>query len=235
MISVVVPAYNESRYIPDCLESLVRQKTRQEFEVIVVDNGSTDDTAAAAGRFKKQLNLRIIHEPTKGRGDARRAGFAAARGDIILSTDSDTIVPADWIDRLSRDLVNGTFRATTGGCYIYGFHPAVNWLIHIGQLVHLFAYRVLFRHFWLAGFNFGITRELYEKSGGFTAHLNAIEDLDLSFRVYPLATIRFLPDCSVTMSGRRFNRSILRGLGGYYTSFFYYYFAKKRPVMSDVR
>ncbi len=97
-VSVVVPAYNEERYLGRCLAALARQTyPADRFEVIVVDNGSTDATAELARRY----GVRVIAEPRKGVAYARQTGFEAARGEVIASTDADTVVPPFWVSRIA--------------------------------------------------------------------------------------------------------------------------------------
>ena len=88
-LSVVIPAYNEEQYLPACLRALRQQKDAPPFEVIVVDNASTDSTACIAGQF----GAHVVAEPRKGVARARQSGFEAARAPIVASTDADTIVP----------------------------------------------------------------------------------------------------------------------------------------------
>jgi len=92
-ISVVIPAYNEADFLPRCLDSLMVQKNAPNFEIIVVDNASTDETAEVAKRY----GVRVIHESEKGVVHARQAGLEAARGRIIVSTDADSFFPEKWI------------------------------------------------------------------------------------------------------------------------------------------
>lgn len=237
MISVVLPAYNEEKEITRCLASLARQKTNREFEIIVVDNASTDTTKEVAARFLTQIPLTIISEPRKGRGAARAAGFKAARGEIILSTDADTVVPPDWIEKLTTGLLAGGAVAVAGSTTVHGcgrFTTAV-----FNRVVQPFStrfYRLLFGHYWLSGFNFAIYRDVYLKAGGFNAKLTAMEDTDLGFRVKKIGRIRFLPNVLVEFSGRRFENRFLAGLRDYVVQFLYYYFGKEEKVhLSDIR
>lgn len=95
-ISVVVPAFNEEHYLADALESLQRQVGAPPYEVIVVDNNSSDATAAVARRY----GVTVLHEPRPGVCAARQRGTAASRGDIVVSTDADTVHPPDWLFRI---------------------------------------------------------------------------------------------------------------------------------------
>ena len=102
MISVVIPAYNEEENITKSLGAFLGQTTKLSYEIILVDNASTDKTVEIAAKYVGKLPLKIIKENKKGRGPARRAGFTKAKGDIIFSTDADAQVPPDWIEKLGK-------------------------------------------------------------------------------------------------------------------------------------
>ena len=89
-ISVIIPAYNAEATLADCLESVARQKLRP-FEVVLVDDGSTDNTRGVAARFEKRLMLRIVTQVNSGLGKARNAGMSAATGDAYAFLDADDI------------------------------------------------------------------------------------------------------------------------------------------------
>ena len=110
-ISIVIPVYNEADELLDCLQSVFAQKIPF-YEIIVVDNGSDDGTAAMAAQF---ADVRVLHEPKRGVVHARNAGFSAARGDIIARIDADTRLPTDWTQQLlagftecSADVITGS-------------------------------------------------------------------------------------------------------------------------------
>ena len=90
-ISFVVPARNEAAGIRTCVDALVRQGDSATVEVIVVDNGSSDDTAAIASAH----GARVIHEPRPGLAHARQAGLMAAHAPILVFVDADGIGDAD--------------------------------------------------------------------------------------------------------------------------------------------
>jgi len=219
-VTVVIPAYNEAETIGMLLEALVHQVTKYTFEVIVVDNASTDQTAAAARKFDKQLHLKVITEPISGRGAARAAGFAVARGDIILSTDADTSVPPDWIERLVSTLEDSGAVAVAGTCRIEDCSLRINRQFNWLQPRLMVAYRVVFRHYWLTGSNFAIKAAAYHQSGGFSQKAADMDDIDLGFRVHRIGRIAMTPDVPVTTSGRRFKNGLLRGLSPYAAVFF---------------
>ena len=88
--SIIVPAFNVSATLAETLTSLVAQ-THAPFEVIVVDDGSTDDTAQIAARFCRDKRVRVIGQANRGLAGARNSGIAAARGDVIGFCDSDDL------------------------------------------------------------------------------------------------------------------------------------------------
>lgn len=97
-ISVVIPAYNEADFLPRCLISLQAQQDVPDYEVIVVDNASTDATADVA----KKYGARVIYESEKGVVHARQAGLRAAKGDIIVSTDADSFFHLYWLHNIAE-------------------------------------------------------------------------------------------------------------------------------------
>lgn len=92
VLSVIVAAYNIERYINPCLDSILAT-TADAFEVIVVDDGSTDPTAALVDRYSQDRRVRVIHQANGGLGAARNAGLDEARGRFIMFVDGD-----DWIE-----------------------------------------------------------------------------------------------------------------------------------------
>jgi len=103
-LDVVVPAFNEEAVIAKCLDCLLAQGDDVE-QIIVVDNGSTDATAAIVTRYHEQHpNIVLVSEPRPGVENARNAGFTAARADIIGRIDADTRVARGWARAARRYL-----------------------------------------------------------------------------------------------------------------------------------
>ena len=230
IISIVIPAFNEEKYIENTLFSLLKseQKTHINYEVILVDNNSTDETVNIAQKFKEGMNLRIIKESKQGRGVARARGFNEARGDIILSADADTIFYRGWIETLTNAL-KGTVVGVTTSCRINDSLPLTNTVFNFSQPILMVLYRIFSGHYWLSGFSFGILRFVYEKAGGFNVSLQAQEDIDLSFRVAKLGKIKFV-NKPVTFSGRRFRNGIVYGLYEYTQTFLNVFLFKRKNV-----
>lgn len=236
MVSVVIPAFNEERELGASLASLAVQKTRERFEVIVVDNNSTDRTDRVAREFFGVLDIRVIHEPRQGRGQARHTGFRAARGEVILSTDADVVVPPDWIEAMARELRLGGFVAVAGSARLKDGPRLARCLFRILQPLSARVYRRLFGHYWLPGFNFAIYQDAYIRAGEFDVMMDALEDNDLSWRVRRVGRIKFIPTMPVAISGRRFRLGFWRGMLEYAAVFIRYYFFKDRRIRwSNIR
>lgn len=230
-ISVVIPAFNEEKYLSLALQSLTTLQTKKSFEVVVVDNGSSDGTSRVASGFADRLNLKILVEKKQGRGAARARGFREANGEIIVSLDADTQVYADWLDTITDPLQDGVV-ATTTSCKIADCPVFTNALFNFIQPKAMVLYRWVLGHYWLSGFSFAILKSVYEKSGGFNAHLQAQEDLDLSFRVTKLGKIKFI-NKPVIFSGRRFKDGLLVGIYDYIRSFTEAFVFKNKNVYVD--
>ena len=100
LISVVIPVLNEEKVIGQCLESLTRQTLPPaSFEVIVVDNGSTDRTLAVARQFENRLTLTILRKPGVHIAALRNFAAASAKGAFLAFLDADCLVPALWLSR----------------------------------------------------------------------------------------------------------------------------------------
>jgi len=98
-LTVIVPTRNRSSYLHDCLESLARQRSRLPFEVLVVDNGSSDDTPGVVDHWcRRDPRFRAAREMRPGLSRAKNAGVGQARGQVLLFTDDDAIVEDGWID-----------------------------------------------------------------------------------------------------------------------------------------
>lgn len=198
-ISIVIPAYNEERYLPKTLKSLTRL-TRQPDEVIVVDNNSTDKTPKIA----QQFGAKVIRVPKKTIGFARQKGLEAATGDIIAETDADTVVPPHWLTIIEQTLtmpgVSGTF-----GCYV----------VHDGKLPYrLFINLANPIMFWLfsrfgiyipGGQNIAFWKNKAIESGGYPVTFRSLEDYEIIRRLAKVGKIIYRADNTVISSGRRGN------------------------------
>lgn len=225
MISVVVPVHNERDEITACLDAFRRQTFDGPFEVVVVDNDSSDDTVAVVRTFAAEhpeLNVRDGHEPRPGVAAACQTGFDHARYGIVARTDADTIVDEGWLDAIAARFSDERVAALCGHVGFRDRQPLQRWLqlerlIGLHQRAHI---RLGKPHFW--GFNFAVRRDVFQRAGGFDTRLKLAEDLDLGLRLQGALDrderIVYAPEMRVFSSSRRYrlNRDWLRyTLDGY--------------------
>lgn len=99
--SVVIPVYNAERYIAECLNSLVSQKAK--LEIIVVDDGSTDNSGKICDEFASRYNyIKVIHIENSGPGNARNVGAAMASGDFLMFVDADDYISEDFFEKFEK-------------------------------------------------------------------------------------------------------------------------------------
>lgn len=193
-ISVVVPAYNEEKYIACCLRALSEQDC-DSYEVIVVDNASTDGTSKVAMEFAN----RVVQEPVKGVAWARQRGWKEARGEIVAFTDADTIVPRNWLYEIEKSFKNSVL-AVYGPVYL-DCNGVEGWLAK-----HAFTLFLKINHFLrrpnVVGSNFAAKQSTLEAVGGFDLSIPSAEDVELGLRLLKLGKIEFNQNMIVRTSPR---------------------------------
>lgn len=102
LVSIIVPTYNNEKYLANCIDSLLAQ-TFQDFEVIVVDDGSTDQTIKLLKAFKTNPRIRVHSQPNSGISAARNQGLKLSRGKFISFVDSDDCVTPDFLEKLINE------------------------------------------------------------------------------------------------------------------------------------
>lgn len=109
-VSIVIPVYNDAEALSVCLEAVARQ-TVLPYEVIVVDNNSTDTSVAVAKQYEF---VTLLHEPKQGVVHARNTGFTAATGDVIGRLDADSRIDPTWVETLIAVFTNNSYGAVSG-------------------------------------------------------------------------------------------------------------------------
>jgi glycosyltransferase involved in cell wall biosynthesis len=188
LVSVVIPCYNYARFLGDAIQSALDQ-TYPDVEIIVVDDGSTDDTRAIAETFPM---ARFIAQTNQGLSAARNTGLAHCRGDLVVFLDADDRLLPDAIETGARLLADNPALGFVAGCSIFisrdGIpQPTVNTPVSRQHE----AYVALLRHNSIrnpAAVVF--RRHVVDAVGGFTSGIDACADLDLYLRIsrsFPVA------------------------------------------------
>jgi glycosyltransferase involved in cell wall biosynthesis len=204
-ISVVVATRDRAAVLPDALESLAKQRTDGfTYEVLVVDNGSTDDTARVIEGFAQryQGRFRLVREARPGKPYAVNTGLGQARGSIIALTDDDVIADDGWLAAMWRCFQETDAEAISGPIRPLWVDGRPEWLTdkvmrHLGALgladfgPSRFDVKTYRKHFWWVGSNIGLRREPVRRLGGYDIRLLRAQDTEL-FRRYHAAGVRIL-------------------------------------------
>jgi glycosyltransferase involved in cell wall biosynthesis len=202
-----VPTYNEARGIEAFLRQFEEQTLpRSEFEIIVVDGGSSDRTGEIAARHAD----RVIRQTSPGIGGARNDGTAIARAELVATTDADCRVPRDWLERLVGDFrdpgvvaVCGPDGPLDGGLKARLVFFFVRGFIRAAALAGLYG---------TGGTNSAFRRSALEAIGGYR-NLPHSDDVDVGFRIRGIGRIVYDPALFVGLSVRRLeNDGYLRTL-----------------------
>jgi glycosyltransferase involved in cell wall biosynthesis len=232
-ISVIVCAYNEAVTLPSCLHSLLSQ-TRPADEIIVVDNASTDGTAAAARGIP---GIRVIDEPAKGLVIARETARRAAHGDLLAYVDADCRAPLRWLEaveaRFTRrpDLV-----AVTGPYRFFDWDALGRALIRAYDILvappaHLLLHDLCGASAILYGGNFAVRREALDRIGGFDRSIEFHgEDTNLARRLTPVGPIEIAGECWIWTSARRYRAMGKRKVFALYLRNFWSETLRHRPA-----
>jgi glycosyltransferase involved in cell wall biosynthesis len=180
LFSIIVPAYNEEKTIRQCLRSLKGQ-TFRDFEIIVVNNNSTDKTAEIA---KKEVK-KVLLEKKQGYIYAVNRGAREAKGEFISFADADSFYPADWLLKAAKWIekkphIVGLYGTTK----FYDYNPIFNFLSWLTFSVFLHFSKLLGHHN-TAGFNFIMRRKIYFQVGGYNPKIyNSVGiDMELGLRL----------------------------------------------------
>lgn len=184
-LSIIVPVYNRPDEIGELLESLSRQ-TDSNFEVMIVEDGSTLSCEAVCHKYSEKLQLHYLYKPNSGRSESRNYGMERARGNYYLIFDSDCILPPGYIQKVRTHLQEHYLDCFGGpdsaACDFSTMQKAVNYamtsFLTTGGIRGGSKKSAAFTP---RSFNMGISKEVFLQVGGFKNIVG--EDIDLSIRI----------------------------------------------------
>lgn len=208
-VSVVIPVFNRLKYTQKCLESVFEFGSKHAFEVIVVDNASSDGTEEFLAGLSGKI-LTVHHEKNLGFAKACNAGASKASGEMLLFLNNDTIVTKNWMDVLAAELDENSEIAMAGSKLLYPDETIQHAGVVFGEdkiPYHIYAREIKEKHYVNKKRKFNaltaacmlVRREIFEKVGGFDENfLNGYEDIDLCLKIKELGKdIMYCPESVV--------------------------------------
>jgi glycosyltransferase involved in cell wall biosynthesis len=179
-VSLIIPVFNEEKYITLCLESLEKQIEKPN-QIIIVDNNCTDNTINIVKKYKKSLPIKIVKEKKKGVVFARNRGFSKAKGDILARCDADSVLPKNWIKKIKENFSKNKIDGLTGPIIFYDFFLKTSFF----SKIYLILMNILQKGETLLGPNMAISKKIWEKIKKEVCfdEKNIHEDIDLSLHI----------------------------------------------------
>lgn len=185
--SIIIPVYNRPTEVEELLESLCCQ-TSKDFEVLIIEDGSTDKCENAYTRFKNDLDIKYFYKENSGPGMTRNYGAERAMGEYLIVLDSDVVLPPTYIEETDKELQGNPCEAFGGPDKA---HPDFS---HLQKAIN-YAMTSFFTtggirggkkkldKFYPRSFNMGIRKDVYTQLGGFSK-MRFGEDIDFSIRIF---------------------------------------------------
>jgi glycosyltransferase involved in cell wall biosynthesis len=187
-ISIVVPVYNRPEEIRELLESLEHQNFETPFEVVIVEDGSSESSEEIVQRFQDKLQISYYYKENSGPGDSRNYGMKRAKGNYYIILDSDCILPKQYLtevdNELKRDFVHCFGGPDAADASFTDVQKAINYVMtSFFTTGGIRGGKKTVGKFQPRSFNMGISKEAFEKAGGF-GRIHPGEDPDLTFRIW---------------------------------------------------
>ncbi|MEX0273807.1 MAG: glycosyltransferase family 2 protein [Flavobacteriaceae bacterium] len=186
--SCIVPVYNRPDEVRELLHSLTSQSYQAPFEVVIVEDGSTEDAKGEVRAFKDQLDISYYEKPNSGPGDSRNYGMERAKGNYFIILDSDCVLPPQYLSEVAKSLTldyvpcfGGPDAAHTSFSNV---QKAIDYVMtSVLTTGGIRGRRKSVGKFQPRSFNMGLSKEVFERVGGF-GNIHPGEDPDLTFRIW---------------------------------------------------
>jgi glycosyltransferase involved in cell wall biosynthesis len=201
MISVIIPTYNEEANITTCLQSLSNQTIRRnEYEIIVVDGNSKDNTCELAQAYADEV---MTQTSTKVAG-ARNDGVLRARGDIVATTDADCIIPPDWLEIIKNDFESHDIVQLYG--IVYPIEEGLKHKIYLTSANTFSRVGYYTRSLYYSlGCNTAFDKKAFIEAGMYRC-IDAGDDVEIALRMRKLGRVMLDDRMKVGFSMRRFQQ-----------------------------
>ncbi|CAM1367022.1 Glycosyl transferase family 2 [Tenacibaculum soleae] len=186
--SLIIPVFNRPKEIDELLESLTKQDFLDDFEVIIVEDGSDNSSQKTVNNYKDKLNLNYFYKENSGAGASRNYGMQQATGNYFIILDSDVIVPSQYLSEVKKALENNFTDAYGGPDAAHkSFTPlqkAINYsMTSVLTTGGIRGKKKGIGKFQPRSFNLGLSEVAFSKTNGFSK-MKTGEDIDLTFRLW---------------------------------------------------
>lgn len=200
--SIIIPVFNRPDEVDELLESLTRQ-THSDFEVLVVEDGSSVPCQSVVERYAQRIDVKYYTKPNSGPGQSRNYGAERAGGEFLIVLDSDCVLPEGYLQAVEYELTASPCDAFGGPDRAHDSFTPVQKAISYSMTSFFTTGGIrggkkqLDKKFYPRSFNMGIRAALYHQLGGFSA-MRFGEDIDFSLRIYKSgASCRLFPEAWV--------------------------------------
>jgi peptidoglycan/xylan/chitin deacetylase (PgdA/CDA1 family) len=203
-ISIVIPARNEARLIADTLRSLKNQTYQGDYEILVVDNGSTDNTAEVA----RSCGVRVISaNKHTSVFYARQVGAEASNGDIIVQADGDTLYPEHWLKRIADKMAKNPKAVAIAGRFLYREKFVWSFVeLTVRNFLNIVSTAFWGRPLLVSGATFAFRKQAFNEAGGYQGLSYSADQHGITGRLRKLGKILYDPKVYVLTSSRSVRR-----------------------------
>ncbi|MEQ1554330.1 MAG: glycosyltransferase [Ferruginibacter sp.] len=200
--SIIIPVFNRPDEVKEILDSLVLSTYKKEFEIVIVEDGSTLDCKNITDSFKNKLQIAYYFKENSGPGDSRNYGIKKAIGDYYIIFDSDCIIPPQYVEFVEKNLINNYVDCFGGPDRAFGTFTNIQKAINFAMTSFLTTGGIRggsekLEKFQPRSFNMGISKKAFLASNGF-GFIHPGEDPDLSIRLWKLGyNTKLFSDCFV--------------------------------------
>ncbi|WP_343486092.1 glycosyltransferase [Allomuricauda sp. d1] len=186
--SFIIPVYNRPEEIRELLESLLRMNYEGKYEIVIVEDGSSQPSDSVIGHYADQLSISYYQKKNTGPGDSRNFGMQRAKGNYFIVLDSDCLLPAHYLNEIEKALQNDFVHCFGGPDAAHPSFSNIQKAIDFTMTSFLTTGGIRggsekIGKFQPRSFNMGISKEVFEKTGGF-GQIHPGEDPDLTFRIW---------------------------------------------------